>query len=66
MRGSMSTHSELNTIASTLTDVATRITAIVESEGDKLPAEVYTELVAAERSVGALLRRVVRVANKVR
>lgn len=53
----MSSSTELNTITSTLSDIATRITALVENEGPSLAGDVYTELVAAERAVGTLLRR---------
>ncbi|HTT58977.1 MAG TPA: hypothetical protein VMF33_02925 [Acidimicrobiales bacterium] len=61
----MSMQTELNTITSTMNDVATRITALVESEGDAMAPDVYSELVAAERTVGALLRRLNRVAARV-
>ncbi len=60
----MTTRNELNTITSTLTDVAARITALVETQGDTMASDVYTELVAAERTVGALLRRLNRVASR--
>jgi hypothetical protein len=55
---------ELNTITSTITELSARITTLVESEGDAMPPEVYAELVAAERTVGALLRRLTRVAGR--
>ncbi|HTB08255.1 MAG: hypothetical protein WA580_08035 [Acidimicrobiales bacterium] len=61
----MSMQTELNTITSTMNDVATRITSLVESEGDAMAPDVYSELVAAERTVGALLRRLNRVAARV-
>lgn len=61
----MSTQTELNTITSTLSELASRITALVESDGPQLDSEVYSELVAAERTVGALLRRLNRAARKV-
>lgn len=61
----MSIANELSTINSTLSDLSTRITALVENEGPYLDADVYTELVAAERTVGALLRRLERAARKV-
>jgi hypothetical protein len=60
----MSTQTELNTITSTMSELAQRITNLVE-QGNTLPADVYTELVAAERTVGALLRRLNRVASKI-
>ena len=62
----MSLESELNTMSSTMSDLSRRITALVEGEGDRLPAEVYTELVAVERTVGTLLRRLQRVADRVK
>ena len=55
---------ELATITSTMRDLATRLTALVESEGEALPTEVYSELVGAERTIGALLRRLTRLANR--
>ncbi|MGC2486441.1 MAG: hypothetical protein WA359_09390 [Acidimicrobiales bacterium] len=61
----MSMQTELNTITSTMNDVAARITSLVESEGDAMAPDVYSELVAAERTVGALLRRLNRVAARV-
>ena len=61
----MNMQTELNTITSTMNDVATRITSLVESEGDAMAPDVYSELVAAERTVGALLRRLNRVAARV-
>jgi len=54
---------ELETITSSLSDLAVRISATVES-GDSLPGDAYTELVAAERQVGTLLRRLQRVASR--
>lgn len=60
----MSMQNELNTITSTMTELSTRLTALVESEGDAMAPEVYAELVAAERTVGALLRRLTRVASR--
>ena len=60
----MTMQNELNTITSTMTELSTRITALVEAEGASMVSEVYTELVAAERTVGALLRRLNRVAGR--
>ena len=60
----MTMQNELNTITSTMTELSTRITALVEAEGKSMASEVYTELVAAERTVGALLRRLNRVASR--
>ncbi len=61
----MSTQTEINTITSTMAEVAARITALVEHDGDTLAPDVYTELVAAERTVGALVRRLGRIARRV-
>jgi hypothetical protein len=61
----MTIQNELNTITSTMTELSTRITALVEAEGKSMASEVYTELVAAERTVGALLRRLNRVASRI-
>jgi len=60
----MTMQTELNTITSTMTELSTRITALVESEGTAMAPDVYAELVAAERTVGALLRRLSRVAAR--
>ena len=61
----MTMQNELNTITSTMTELSARITALVEAEGKSMASEVYTELVAAERTVGALLRRLNRVASRI-
>jgi len=61
----MSVQSELNTVTSTMTELAARITALVELGEEQVTTEVYAELVAAERTVGALLRRLQRVSSKV-
>lgn len=61
----MSMQNELNTITSTLNELATRITALVETEGDIMPPDTYTELVAAERTIGTLLRRLNRVVGRI-
>ncbi|HUX03327.1 MAG TPA: hypothetical protein VMV53_00255 [Acidimicrobiales bacterium] len=60
----MSTRNELNTITSTMTELAERISALVETQGSSMPNEMYSELVAAERTVGALLRRLNRLASR--
>jgi hypothetical protein len=54
-------HYELQTITTTLEDLAGRISIIVESTDDSVSGDAYQELVAAERSVGALLRRLQRL-----
>jgi len=38
---------------------------LVETEGPAMDGDVYTELVAAERTIGTLLRRLNRVARRV-
>jgi len=60
----VSIQTELNTITSTMGEVSSRITALVELEGASMEQDIYTELVAAERSVGTLLRRLNRVASR--
>jgi len=61
----MSTQTELNTITSSLNELSARITALVETHGSDLAPDTYSELVAAERTVGTLLRRLNRVAGRV-
>jgi hypothetical protein len=61
----MSTQNELNTITSTMNELSIRITALVETSGSTLPSDVYTELIAAERTIGTLLRRLNRVAGRI-
>ncbi|MHB1088396.1 MAG: hypothetical protein ACYC19_06505 [Acidimicrobiales bacterium] len=62
----MSLQNELNTITSTMSELSVRITALVEQEGAAMESEVYSELVAAERSIGTLLRRLNRVASRIK
>ncbi len=61
----MSLQNELNTITSTMSELSVRITALVEHDGPTMDNDIYTELVAAERTVGALLRRLSRVATRI-
>lgn len=61
----MTLQSELNTITSSMTELSTRITTLVGHDGTTMPADVYSELVAAERTVGTLLRRLNRVAGRI-
>ncbi len=61
----MSNQTELNTITSTLGELAARITALVESDGPSMDNDVYSELVAAERTIGTLLRRLNRAARRI-
>ena len=62
----MSLQNELNTITSTMSELSVRITALVEHEGAAMETDIYSELVAAERTVGALLRRLNRVATRIK
>jgi len=48
-----------------MSELSVRITALVEQEGAAMESDVYSELVAAERTVGALLRRLSRVATRI-
>jgi hypothetical protein len=59
----MSLRYEIDTITSSLNEISTRISTLVE-QGKDLPGDVYVELVAAERTVGTLLRRLERLHNK--
>ena len=61
----MTTHTELNTITSTMNELSARITALVESDGATMESDVYTELIAAELTIGTLLRRLNRVAGRI-
>ncbi len=62
----MTMQSELSTITSTMTEVSQRITALVETEGSAMAPEVYAELVAAERTMGNLVRRLNRLSARSR
>lgn len=59
----MSLRYEIDTITSSLTEISTRISTLVEQSKD-LPGDVFVELVAAERTLGTLLRRLERLHNK--
>ena len=61
----MSMQNELNTITSTMNDLSHRVTALVETEGSAMPPDIYSELIAAERTLGALLRRLNRVVGRI-
>ncbi len=47
-----------------MNELSTRITALVESDGSTMAPDIYSELVGAERTIGALLRRLNRVAGR--
>jgi hypothetical protein len=51
---------ELSTLTTSLEDVAKRLSTIVETQDPDIPSDLYTDLVAAERSIHALLRRLRR------
>jgi hypothetical protein len=60
----MSLRGEITTIATSLEDISARITTLVETS-QALPQDVFIELVAAERTIGTLLRRLSRLSSKV-
>jgi hypothetical protein len=60
----MNISGELSTINSTLSDCSRRISSLVELSDDAIPGDLFNELVAAERTIGALLRRLNRAANR--
>ena len=49
-----------------MSELSRRITALVEQEGAAMESDVYSELVAAERSIGTLLRRLNRVGSRLK
>ena len=55
---------ELSTIISTLADCSRRLTVLVDDAGDAVTSETYGELVAAERTIGALQRRLQRASGR--
>ncbi len=61
-----STASELSTITSSLEELSRRLSTLVDEPESTLDSEVYAELVAAERTVGTLLRRLQRIARRAR
>ena len=60
----MNLSGELNTITSSLSDLSARISLLVEGADDTMSSDLYAELVAAERTVGALLRRLNRTTSR--
>jgi hypothetical protein len=60
----MNFQGELNTITSTLSECSTRISHLVDASDESMPGDLYNELVAAERTIGALLRRLNRAAGR--
>jgi hypothetical protein len=48
-----------------MNELSQRVTSLVETEGSAMPPDIYSELVAAERTLGALLRRLNRVVGRI-
>ena len=59
----MAVQRELTTLTSSLAELAARLTTLVEREAASLPPAAYQELVAAERTIGTLLRRLNRLSR---
>jgi hypothetical protein len=56
-------HHEIDTLTSSMTEMSQRISALVEG-GKDLTGDVYVELVAVERTVGTLVRRLERLGSR--
>jgi hypothetical protein len=56
-------HYEIDTLTSSMAEISQRISALVE-EGKDLSGDVYVELVAVERTVGTLVRRLERLGSR--
>jgi plasmid maintenance system antidote protein VapI len=56
-------HHEIDTLTSSMTETSQRISALVEG-GKDLTGDVYVELVAIERTVGTLVRRLERLGSR--
>ncbi|MEI8147759.1 MAG: hypothetical protein WCG62_01615 [Actinomycetes bacterium] len=59
----MTLHHEIDTLTSSMTEMSQRISALVEG-GKDLTGDVYVELVAVERTVGTLVRRLERLGSR--
>jgi hypothetical protein len=59
----MAIRGELTTICTSLEDISKRLTHLVDQSAT-LPNDLYSELVAAERTIGALMRRLQRASNR--
>jgi hypothetical protein len=59
--GAVNVSGEVATIASSLQELHTRISALVDNAGDDLASDVFAELVAVERTLGTAIRRLGRV-----
>lgn len=60
----MNIPAEISTITSSLEEISARISALVDTGEDTMSSDLYRELVGAERTVGALLRRLVRAQRR--
>ena len=60
---SVTLHYEIDTLTSSMTEMSQRISALVEG-GKDLTGDVYVELVAVERTVGTLVRRLERLGSR--
>jgi hypothetical protein len=56
-------HHEIDTLTSSMTEMSQRISLLVEG-GKDLTGDVYVELVAIERTVGTLVRRLERLGSR--
>ncbi len=59
----MAVQRELTTLTTSLGELSARLTELVEREAAALPPAAYQELVAAERTIGTLLRRLARLSR---
>jgi hypothetical protein len=55
---------ELATITSTIEELASRLSTLVDGAERDVASELYVELVAAERTVTSLLRRLSRATSR--
>lgn len=55
---------ELETITSTLEELAKRLSTLVDAAERDVTSELYIELVGAERTVTSLLRRLTRATSR--
>jgi uncharacterized membrane-anchored protein len=60
----MNIEAEINTVTSSLEELATRISKMVDGGDDTMSSDLYRELVAAERTINALLRRLSRASRR--
>lgn len=60
----MDPRTELGTITATLEELTARVAVLVEAAAHDERSDLYSELVAAERSLNTLLRRLRRTASQ--